>query len=256
VTEIYPASSVLSQREKRVAIAGPPDGPLRGAAAILKRAGYLVAQVEDLEALLGLEAGITPDLVIFDVAMPPDGAVAVAQRLRARAYWRFVSMMFAVPAGRPRLEEVLVAGINDVILAPFPPEELLDKARRLTVIPARRELNTLARVHDLKAEGPLQGGKTLNVSSNGILVETESPLVIGRTVDVEFFLPEDPEPVRVTGRVVRRTTELDLLHPAFGVRFVEMPEKDQARIEAFVAARQQGSARPRRSAAEGEPARG
>jgi len=243
VTQIYPSSSILSQREKRVALAGPPDGALRGAAQVLKRAGYLVAHAEDPEALLGLEAGITPDLVIFDIAMPPDGAVAVAQRLRARAYWRFVSMMLAVPAGRPRLEEVLAAGINDLILSPFPPEELLDKARRLTVIPARRELNTLARVRDPKAEGPVQGGKTLNVSSNGILVETESPLVIGRTVDIEFFLPEDPEAVRATGRVVRRTTELDLLHPAFGIRFVEMPEKDEARIEAFVIVREKGGAR-------------
>jgi CheY-like chemotaxis protein len=243
VTQIYPSSSILSQREKRVALAGPPDGTLRGAAQILKRAGYLVAHAEDPEALLGLEAGITPDLVIFDIAMPPDGAVAVAQRLRARAYWRFVSMMLAVPAGRPRLEEVLAAGINDLILSPYSPEELLDKARRLTVIPARRELNTLARVRDPKAEGPVQGGKTLNVSSNGILVETESPLVIGRTVDIEFFLPDDPEAVRATGRVVRRTTELDLLHPAFGIRFVEMPEKDEARIEAFVIVREKGGAR-------------
>lgn len=243
MTQIYPSSSILSQREKRVALAGPPDGTLRGAAQILKRAGYLVAHAEDPEALLGLEAGITPDLVIFDIAMPPDGAVAVAQRLRARAYWRFVSMMLAVPAGRPRLEEVLAAGINDLILSPYSPEELLDKARRLTVIPARRELNTLARVRDPKAEGPVQGGKTLNVSSNGILVETESPLVIGRTVDIEFFLPDDPEAVRATGRVVRRTTELDLLHPAFGIRFVEMPEKDEARIEAFVIVREKGGAR-------------
>ncbi len=243
MTQIYPSSSILSHREKRVALAGSPESTLRGAAQVLKRAGYLVAQAEDTEALLGLEAGITPDLVIFDIAIPPDGAVPVAQRLRARTYWRFVSMMLAVPAGLPRLEEVLAAGINDLILAPFPPEELLDKARRLTVIPARRELNTLARVRDPKSEGPVQAGKTLNVSSNGILVETESPLVIGRTVDIEFFLPDDLEPIRATGRVVRRTTELDLLHPAFGIRFVEMPDQDEARIEAFVIVREKGGAR-------------
>jgi CheY-like chemotaxis protein len=243
VTEISPRSSVLSEREKRVAIAGPPDGPLRGAATILKRGGYLVAHVEDLEALLGLEAGIPPDLVIIDIAIPPDGAVALAQRLRARSYWRFVSMMLAVPAGHPRMEELLAAAINDVILAPFPPDELLDKARRLTVIPARRELNTPARIHDPKAGGPAQGGKTLNVSSNGILLEAESPLVIGRSVEIDFFLPDEPEPVRATGRVIRRTMELDLIHPAFGIRFVEMPEKDQARIEAFVTARERGGAR-------------
>ncbi len=242
MTQIYPASSVLSLREKRVALAGPPEGPLRGAAPILKGSGYLVAHAEDADALLGLEAGIAPDLVILDIALPPTGAVALAQRMRARSFWRFVSMMVAVPAGYPRLEEVLAPGINDLILAPFPADELLDKARRLTVIPARRELNTLARVRDPKADGAVQAGKTLNVSSNGLLVESEAPLVIGRVVEIEFFLPEETDPVRATGRVVRRTAELDLLHPAYGIRFVDMPEPDQKRVDAYVSEREKGGA--------------
>ncbi len=244
MTPISPASSILSQREKRVALAGPADGLLKSAASVLKRAGYLVAHAEDPDGLLGLEAGIAPDLVIFDAALPPDGAVVAARRLRARAYWRFVSMVLTVPAGSPNLEKVLDAGINDVLLCPFRSEELLDRVRRLTVIPARRELNTVTRVRDPR-EGPVLAGKTLNVSSNGILVETESPLVIGRTVEIEFLLPGDPAPVRATARVVRRTSELDLLHPAFGVRFVDMPEEDQARIETFVRTRQrEGALRP------------
>jgi len=244
VTEISPASSIYSHREKRVALAGRPDGLLKGAAAVLKRAGYLVAHAEDPDGLLGLEAGIAPDLLVLDAAFPPEGALPAARRLRARAYWRFVSIVLAVPAGAPRLERALDAGINDVLLCPFPDEELLARARRLTVIPARRDLNTVARVRDPR-EGPVVGGKTLNVSSNGILLETESPLVIGRTVEIEFLLPGDPEPVRATGRVIRRTSELDLLHPAFGVRFVDMPERDQERIETFVRTRdREGALRP------------
>lgn len=244
MSQISPASSIYSQREKRVALAGPHDGLLRSAASVLKRSGYLVAHADEPDGLLGLEAGIAPDLVILDAAFPPDGAVLAARRLRARAYWRFVSMVLAVPAGTPRLEQVLDAGINDVLLCPFSDDELLAKARRLTVIPARRELNTVARVRDPR-EGPVLAGKTLNVSSNGILVETESPLVIGRTVEIEFLLPGDPEPVRATARVVRRTSELDLLHPAFGVRFVDMPENDQGRIETFVRTRErEGALRP------------
>ncbi len=73
---LYPPSSVLSLREKRVALAGSPGGPLRSAAGVLKGAGYLVAQAEDLAALSDLEAGIAPDLVIFEIDFPPDGAIA------------------------------------------------------------------------------------------------------------------------------------------------------------------------------------
>ena len=245
MSSISPASSVHSKREKRVALAGSPMGPLRGANGILKGAGYHVATAEDLASLERLETGVAPDLIIFDIAFPPDGGVAASRHLRARPFWRFVSMMLATPAGEPHLEEAYVPGINDFILAPFPADELLDKVRRLTVIPARRELNTVAKVREARSDGSTIYGKTLNVSANGILIEIESLITIGRNVEVEFFLPDDPEPLHVRGRVIRRTSELDLFHPAFGIRFLEMPEKDQVRIEAFVAERERsGSRRP------------
>src|ERR1019366_7000320 len=84
---------------------------------------------------------------------PPDGGVAACRRLREEKHWRTVSMMLVVPAGEPHLEEALVPGVNDFILAPFPADELLDKTKRLTLIPARRELNTLARVREGRADG-------------------------------------------------------------------------------------------------------
>lgn len=240
---ISPASSVLSTREKRVALAGPSGGPLRGAAGVLKAAGYQVAVAEDLATLEALESGVAPDLIIFDFAFPPEGGVAATRYLRAKPYWKFVSMMLATPAGEPHLEEAHVPGVNDFILAPFPADELLDKVRRLTVIPARRELNTVAKVREGRADGGTLFGKTLNVSANGILIEIESLITIGRNVDVEFFLPDDPQALHARGRVIRRTTELDLFHPAFGIRFLEMPEKDQARIETYVAERERAGMR-------------
>jgi hypothetical protein len=206
--------------EKRVILAGAPNGLLRGAAAALERAGFDVASVEVLEVLEAFAAGRPPDLVIVDEAFGMDGGVALCRHLR---------------------EECLVAGINDFMLAPFPEDELLDKVRRLTVIPARREMNTLVRVREGRPDGQTILGKTLNISINGILLEIESLLGIGRAVELEFFLPEDAESIRATGRVIRRALELDLFHPAFGVRFLEVNEHDRKRIERFIARREQSA---------------
>jgi c-di-GMP-binding flagellar brake protein YcgR len=129
------------------------------------------------------------------------------------------------------------------MLAPFPFAELLDKTKRLTLIPARRELNTLARVRDGRPDGALLLGKTLNVSGNGLLVEIESAIAIGRIVEIEFLLPENPQPLNAKGRIMRRTTELDHFHPAFGIRFTEISEKDQMRVDAFVAERERAGFR-------------
>ena len=238
----FPRGSGLFAK-KKVALAGPPAGLLRGAAGTLEAAGYKIVTAERLEELLGIPVEKVPDLAILDAGFPPDGGVAACRRLREENHWRTVSMMLVVPAGAPHLEEALVPGVNDFLLAPFPPDELLDKTKRLTLIPARRELNTLARVREARADGALLLGKLLNVSGNGMLVEIESAIAIGRIVEIEFFLPDDPAPLNAKGRIMRRTTELDHFHPAFGVRFTEISEKDQLRIDAFVTERERAGYR-------------
>jgi CheY-like chemotaxis protein len=235
----FPRDSGLFAK-KKVVLAGPPGGLLRGGASVLALAGYSVRAAESLDELEALPPEKLPDLVILDAAFPPEGGVAACRRLRERPQWRAVSMMLVVPAGLPHLEEALVPGVNDFMLAPFPAEELLDKTSRLTLVPARRELNTIARVI---SEGSVRLGKMLNVSSNGMLVEIESPIAIGRSVEVEFFLPEDARSLKASGKVVRRTTELDHFHSAFGIRFTEISEVDQARIDGFVAARERAEFR-------------
>ena len=235
----FPRDSGLFAK-KKVLLGGPPAGLLRGAASILSLAGYAVRVAEGVEELEALAPEKIPDLVIFDSGFPPDGGVGACRRLREKAHWRAVSMMLVVPAGLPHVEEALVPGINDFMLAPFPADELLDKVSRLTLIPARRELNTLARI---TGEGSLRLGKMLNVSSNGVLVEIETPIPIGRPVTLEFFLPEDSTPLHAAGKVVRRTNDLDHFHPAFGIRFTEISEADQLRIDGFVAERERAGFR-------------
>lgn len=223
---------------RRVILAGETGGNLRGMALPLERQGYDVATVDSPEILESFAAGKPPDLVVVDEAFGPEGGVAVCRSLRTNPFWKGVSLMLVVPAGEQHLEECLVSGINDFLLAPYPEEELLEKVARLTVVPARREVNTLVRVREGQAAGRSLLGKTLNVSPNGLLIEIESLLPIGRTLDLEFFLPDDPDPLRVQGRVIRRAAELDLFHPAFGIRFLQIGDGDRERIEDFVARRQ------------------
>jgi CheY-like chemotaxis protein len=238
----FPRGSGLFVK-KKVAVAGAPEGLLRGAPGALEMAGYSVVAAERLEDLVSIPAEKVPDLVILDSGFPPDGGVFACRKLREQMHWRTVSMMLVVPAGEPHLEEALVPGVSDFLLAPFPPDELLDKTKRLTLIPARRDLNTVARVRGGRADGALALGKTLNVSGNGLLAEIESGIEIGRIVEVEFFLPGDRAPLNAKGRIMRRTTEPDHFHPAYGVRFTEISEKDQVRIDAFVTERERAGFR-------------
>jgi CheY-like chemotaxis protein len=202
-----------------------------------------VTPVGTLEGIDALPASPAVDLVVLDEAFGPEGGLMAARHLRSLPRWRGVSIMVVVPSGSTHLEECLVAGINDFLLAPFPEGELLDKARRLTEVAARREVNTMLRVHEVREAGATAHGKTLNVSVNGLLAEVDAELSVGRVVDVEFFLPDDSDSVKSRGQVARRAYEASSFRPVFGLRFLELSARDRTRIERFVASREAGGAR-------------
>ena len=230
---------------RRIVLAGLSDAAVQRAGGALAGAGYEVVVLSEPEGLFAMqENGSRPELVIVDETFGREGGVALCRALREDDSWRVVSLMLVVPAGEQRLEECLVAGINDFILEPFPEVELLDKAARLTEVPARRDLNTLARVHDGRTRDSTVLGKTLNISLNGLLLEVDASLPVGRLLEIEFFLPEDPQPLKISGRVIRRAQELDLYHPAFGIRFVEMSDHDRRRVDAFIAQRERAAQPP------------
>jgi CheY-like chemotaxis protein len=227
-----------SPARHHVVLAGPFGGILSRAGEILAEADYVVTPVGTLEGLDAIPARPAVDLVVLDEDFGPEGGVRAAMHLRSLDRWRGVSIMVAVPAGSSHLEECLVSGINDFLLAPFPDGELLDKAKRLTEVAARREVNTMVRVHEVRAEGVTARGKTLNVSVNGLLAELDAELNVGRVVDVEFFLPDDPDSVRSRGQVARRAYEGSSFHPVFGLRFLELSARDRERIGRYVVSRE------------------
>ena len=153
------------------------DGLLWGAEEFLTVAGFLVdAGRDSRRARRDLPASPAADLVVLDEAFGPEGGPdgGPAPPLRSRAGGASRSWS-SFRRARSHLEECLVAGINDFLLAPFPEGELLDKARRLTEVAARREVNTIVRVHEVREAGVTVHGKTLNVSVNGLLAEVDAP---------------------------------------------------------------------------------
>ncbi len=221
---------------RSVVVAAPQGAPTVAVLPILSGAGFSTARVSTLPELDAL-AG-PPDLLVVDEAFGPEGGIAVARALREREAWRRVSLLVVLPAGAPHLEECLVAGINDFVVAPFPAEEILHKARRLTEVAARKVVQSIVRVREIREGSTAVVGRTLNVSVNGILIETEGALHLGRIVELEFFLPEDPASVRSRGQVARRANEGNAYHPAYGIRFLELSARDRERIGRYVSSRE------------------
>ena len=231
----------VPRRHVLLAVTGPRL--LAQATEVLSGAAYRVTSAASLDELEALPASPEVDLVVLDEGFGPEGGLQTARHLRSLPRWRGSSIMVVVPSGSSHLEECLVSGINDFLLSPFPEAELLDKAARLTAVAARREVNTMVRVREVREAGVTAHGKTLNVSVNGLLAEVDGELNVGRVVDVEFFLPGDPESVRSRGQVARRAYEATTFRPIFGLRFLELSARDRTRIERFVASREAAGGR-------------
>jgi len=141
---------------------------------------------------------------------------------------------------RASFDHALQAGVNFFDTAEVygngRSETLLGQAARS--MPGGEPLvNTMLRVHEVRAEGMTVHGKTLNVSVNGLLVEVDGELNVGRVVDVEFFLPDDRDSVKSRGQVARRAYEASGFHPVFGLRFLELSARDRERIGRYVTSR-------------------
>ena len=218
-----------------VLLAGPPGGILAPARAALERDGFLVTSVASPDLLHAFRAGPPPSLVIVDVAFGLSGGVSFCRGLREEGPWRAVSLVLAVSVGAEHLEECLVAGINDFLVAPFRGEEVVLKARRLTAVPQRIPATGLVSIRGGRPDGGTAVGTTVNLSARGLLVESESALSIGRVVDLVLYLPDGGPPASFRVRVVRRATEVALFHPAYGLEYDEISKPDLARIEAWAA---------------------
>ncbi|HUK52329.1 MAG TPA: PilZ domain-containing protein [Candidatus Binatia bacterium] len=68
-----------------------------------------------------------------------------------------------------------------------------------------------------------------NISAGGMLVKTAHTAEEGSTLRLEFLLPGDPNPIRVTGAVQHVSPDAYM-----GIRFVDLSEADRRRIEAYV----------------------
>jgi PAS domain S-box-containing protein len=167
------------------------------------------------------------------------------RRLRADAATRNSALAVLCPLDA--LEQggsLRAAGANIVLPTPVDPEIWDGRLDRLLRVPRRRSTRIPVRLTVWSRRStdpdPIEG-VMLNVSANGMLLETAEPLPVGTRFDLSFRLPRDLSEVHAIGRVVREVAEVE--SPRTGVEFVVLRADGRERIAAFV----DGRRRPRRS---------
>ena len=98
----------------------------------LTGAGYSVADAPGGEAGLERFAADPPDLVLLDLSMPDIDGLEVCRRLRKTDAGKHVPvLMLTVRSQISTVSEGLEAGVNDYVLKPFEPEDLLKRIEKV-----------------------------------------------------------------------------------------------------------------------------
>src|ERR1700737_1301347 len=164
----------------------------------------------DRDSAMELARRTGPNLTVGGGFYPP-GATQLIRQLRADSHTRPTAI--AVLSRSPSLADEASyrrAGANVVFAGVVHPdlwdarlEELLNVPRRLEArIPVR--LATWSRATPEAA--PIEG-LTLNISINGILLETPVRLGVGTKIDLSFRLPGRRDEAQVLGQIMRETAD-------------------------------------------------
>lgn len=96
----------------------------------------------------------------------------------------------------------------------------------------RRHAKRAALVAEIEysSDSPSVSRRLTDLSTDGLFIDTMSPLPPGTLISIRFSLPTDPLPVVVLGEVAWGQEHLGM-----GVRFMNLRQKDRERIRAWIA---------------------
>lgn len=98
----------------------------------LKRTFEIVVRNDGMEALLWLQEGNVPDLILTDLQMPNIDGIELIKKVKSSGYFSDIPIIVlsSKDSSKDRIE-CLKLGAEDYIMKPFNPEELLIRIEKV-----------------------------------------------------------------------------------------------------------------------------
>lgn len=219
--------------KKKILIVDDLRGFIEKEKGILSRSDFKVFTATSGEEALRIHKEERVDLILADLHMPEMGGDELCREIRADESLRHVSIILVSSNRQADLDRCASAGANECVPRRIEPQKLLERVSSLLSIPKREHLRVLIKV---SVKGQIKSepffGTTQNISTSGVLLETEKPLAKGDVITCSFFIP-DSDRIIADGEVKRKTkTDGGLYH--YGVQFIGVSPEGKKAIEAFV----------------------
>jgi len=201
----------------------------------LLRSGVMLYTASTGDEILSIHRSEKVNLIISQLDMPGLTAERIYTEVRQDADLRNVSLIIICndsPADKTRAER---CGPNAILPLPIDSQVLLEKTRHFLSITSRESYRVLLSVN-LNGNSKDQAFfcRSENISTTGLLLETDRSLKEGDRLTCSFFLP-DSKQVTVPAQIVRVMNRSDRSGARrYGVRFEKMDIGTRSAIESFV----------------------
>lgn len=218
---------------KKILIVANLGSVIEKGKSILNRSEFMIFSTKSGNEALSIHRKEQVDLIIADLETEDLGGDQLCSTLRSVNELKNVSFILICRRSEQDLGRAADCKVNAVLTKPLVPEELLAKVGQLLNISERKSYRVLIKI---TVEGKYRNEpffcSSRDISSSGILIETEKSLERGDLISCSFFLPGSRR-IATQGQVMRIIGESGDIR-RYGVRFQTLSREDVNALDEFV----------------------
>ena len=200
---------------------------------ILNRSDFKIFTTTSSQEALQLHRAEKMDLIVLDLDMPELNGDDLCSLIRKDPRAQNVSVIAVGTDSESDRNRAKRCQANAYVTKPIRPLQLLEKVSQLLEIPERKSYRVLLKI-TVNGESTSDSFfcSSHNISTSGILIETEKILNRGDSISCSFFLP-GAERISTDAQIVRVATNgTGSFH--YGAHFTNLDPRHRASIDSFV----------------------
>jgi len=151
-----------------------------------------------------------------------------------------IRIVMVTTAGRPQDQQrCREAGCDEILLKPINRTEFVATAQRMSQLPTRSErYKAKLQVRYGQNTDKMLSDFSIDISSGGLFIETDSPLEVDQQFKIGFTLPDPKRDVNCSAQVAWVNLPLSPIKtarpPGMGVRFIDLSLDDLHAVSNYI----------------------
>lgn len=203
---------------------------------VLSRKDFITFRAASAHEAIALHRDEEMDVIISGAELQDMSGYELCRLIREDEEMKGVSIILVCSNRESDRGKCTESGANECLTYPLDPHELFQKIVKLLDVPVRKHTRVLIKV-SVKGKFKTEPffGMTQDMSTSGLLLETDKVLAKGDAIECAFFVP-NADRILAEGEVMRVIkTEESVMK--YGVRFRGLQLDSKKAIEAFIKAR-------------------